>query len=193
MSREEHDAAARRRIEALEADLARVDADLASGAASLAERDAEIARLRAVLARPGGPRPHDRSRLAFASASALGLAMIGAASLSIVSMIHCAPPPPVVQHQAAPLPPPPLLADPAPPPPAPLDRAPEEEPPTVPVPPSASSEEMALRRKLEPKVWSGRASVEEIRMLKAICSHMRDLPCRDRARRALEGELGIGR
>ncbi len=50
-------------------------------------------------------------------------------------------------------------------------------PPAAPGPP----DEAAMRRSLEPKVWGGRASIEEIRLLKAICSHMGDRACRDRA------------
>lgn len=37
------------------------------------------------------------------------------------------------------------------------------------------------RRLLEPKVWSGKASIDEIRLLRAICSHQGDASCRDRA------------
>lgn len=37
------------------------------------------------------------------------------------------------------------------------------------------------RRNLEPKVWGGKASIEEIRMLRAICIHLGDSACRDRA------------
>ena len=44
-----------------------------------------------------------------------------------------------------------------------------------------SPDEASLRRQLEPRVWSGQASVDEIRMLKAICSHMGDHACRNRA------------
>jgi hypothetical protein len=39
----------------------------------------------------------------------------------------------------------------------------------------------AQRKALEPKVWGGKASVDEIRMLRAICSHLGDRACRDRA------------
>lgn len=46
---------------------------------------------------------------------------------------------------------------------------------------SAGLDEAAMRRSIEKKVWAGRGSIEEIRMLKAICSHQRDLPCRDKA------------
>jgi pSer/pThr/pTyr-binding forkhead associated (FHA) protein len=37
--------------------------------------------------------------------------------------------------------------------------------------------EARARRMLEPKVWSGRASEEEIKMLRAICRHQRDSAC----------------
>jgi pSer/pThr/pTyr-binding forkhead associated (FHA) protein len=42
------------------------------------------------------------------------------------------------------------------------------------------------RRSLEPKVWGGRATEEEIRLLKAICSHMGDHACRNRAQAMLK-------
>ena len=38
-----------------------------------------------------------------------------------------------------------------------------------------------MRKQLEPKVWGGRASMEEMRMLRAICAHMGDHACRNRA------------
>jgi pSer/pThr/pTyr-binding forkhead associated (FHA) protein len=41
--------------------------------------------------------------------------------------------------------------------------------------------EARARAQLEPKVWNGRATIEEIRMLRAICKHMGDRPCSDRA------------
>ncbi|MET0593020.1 MAG: FHA domain-containing protein [Polyangiaceae bacterium] len=41
--------------------------------------------------------------------------------------------------------------------------------------------EARARAQLEPKVWNGRATPEEIRMLRAICKHMGDRPCSDRA------------
>lgn len=43
------------------------------------------------------------------------------------------------------------------------------------------AEGAALRAKLEPKVWSGKASADEIRMLKALCKEQEDRACRDRA------------
>ena len=57
-------------------------------------------------------------------------------------------------------------------------------------PPSSRASDLALegrdgearaRAQLEPKVWNGRATPEEIRMLRAICKHMGDRPCSDRA------------
>ena len=37
--------------------------------------------------------------------------------------------------------------------------------------------EARARRMLEPRVWSGRATVDEIKMLRAICRHQRDSAC----------------
>jgi hypothetical protein len=42
------------------------------------------------------------------------------------------------------------------------------------------------RKMLEPKVWSGRASPEEIKMLIAICRQMHDSACVSRARQLLQ-------
>ncbi len=50
-------------------------------------------------------------------------------------------------------------------------------------------DEAAIRRGLEGKVWSGKASLEEMRMLKAICSHMGDRACRDRANQMIKQKL----
>lgn len=47
-------------------------------------------------------------------------------------------------------------------------------------------DEAAMRRSLEPKVWGKRASLEEVRLLKAICSHMGDKACRNRANAILQ-------
>ncbi len=49
------------------------------------------------------------------------------------------------------------------------------------LPPQGPPDEAAMRRAIEGKVWSGKASADEIRMLRAICSHMGDKACRDRA------------
>jgi hypothetical protein len=38
-----------------------------------------------------------------------------------------------------------------------------------------------MRAQLEPKAWAGKATLEELRLLRAICAYMADLPCRDRA------------
>jgi hypothetical protein len=42
------------------------------------------------------------------------------------------------------------------------------------------------RKRLEPKVWAGRGTEEDILLLKAICSHMGDRACRDRANAMLK-------
>lgn len=49
-----------------------------------------------------------------------------------------------------------------------------------------AAREGQVRAQLEPKVWGGTASTEEIRMLKAICAHQGDKACRDRATETLE-------
>ncbi|EYF06053.1 FHA domain-containing protein [Chondromyces apiculatus] len=63
-------------------------------------------------------------------------------------------------------------------------------------PPAANVPEMsgyaAQRKSLEPKVWGGRASVEEIKMLRAICNHMGDKACRDRAGAMLKQKEASG-
>ena len=50
-------------------------------------------------------------------------------------------------------------------------------------------DEAQIRKQLEPRVWGGRGSLDEIRMLRAICSHMGDHVCRNRAA-DLEEETG---
>jgi pSer/pThr/pTyr-binding forkhead associated (FHA) protein len=56
-------------------------------------------------------------------------------------------------------------------------------------PAAAPPDENAIRRSLENKVMSGRGSVDEIKMLKAICSHMGDKACRNRAQGMLDAKL----
>ena len=46
-------------------------------------------------------------------------------------------------------------------------------------------DEDKTRRQLEPRVWAGQASLDEIRMLKAICSNAGDHGCRNRAHEML--------
>ncbi|AKT38286.1 FHA domain-containing protein [Chondromyces crocatus] len=50
----------------------------------------------------------------------------------------------------------------------------------------------AQRRQLEPKVWGGRATIEEIKLLRAYCSHMEDKACRDRATAMLKQREAAG-
>lgn len=56
-----------------------------------------------------------------------------------------------------------------------------------------SFDEAAQRRALEARVWSGVATEAEIRMLRAICSHQGDIPCRDRATQMLRVRRKTGR
>jgi uncharacterized coiled-coil protein SlyX len=179
----DHRDAARHRVDALESKLAERDAALAAQGAELAEREAEVVRLRRELDRAGttlGPhraKPVSDAWTGRVVGAAVGLSML-AAILGVVVMRGA--PASVVVVSA------PTLADPAvvASPPSPEIAAPVEAP-RVPrfdrVPFEASTDEEILRRQLEPKVWSGHASVDEIRMLKAICSHMGDHACRDRA------------
>ncbi len=56
-----------------------------------------------------------------------------------------------------------------------------------------SSSYPAQRRALEPKVWNGKASASEIKLLRAICIHQGDAVCRDKATAALDklGKKGL--
>jgi pSer/pThr/pTyr-binding forkhead associated (FHA) protein len=56
--------------------------------------------------------------------------------------------------------------------------------------PSGTSDYDAIKRQLEPRVWSGRGSVEDIKMLKAVCKQLGDRACRDRADAMLKKKLG---
>ncbi|MDI3290382.1 serine/threonine protein kinase [Polyangium sp. 15x6] len=53
-----------------------------------------------------------------------------------------------------------------------------------------NDEESVMRRQLEPKVWSGRATEQDIKLLIAICRHQRDQGCRDRAIAMLKQKQG---
>lgn len=61
--------------------------------------------------------------------------------------------------------------------------------PTAP-PPPGQLDEAAMRRGIEGKVWSGKATEQEIRLLIAICRHQRDTACKDRANAMLKQKLG---
>jgi pSer/pThr/pTyr-binding forkhead associated (FHA) protein len=54
------------------------------------------------------------------------------------------------------------------------------------VPTQGPPDEAAMRRAIEGKVWAGKGTVEEIRLLRAICSHQGDRACRDRATAMLQ-------
>jgi hypothetical protein len=55
--------------------------------------------------------------------------------------------------------------------------------------PTGLAAEDAKRKALEPKVFGGRGTVDDIRMLKAICSHLGNRDCRDRASALLKKKL----
>jgi pSer/pThr/pTyr-binding forkhead associated (FHA) protein len=61
--------------------------------------------------------------------------------------------------------------------------APSKNPESIPPPQGApeKSQYASQRRVLEPKVWAGKATIDEIKLLRAMCSHDGDRLCRDRA------------
>jgi pSer/pThr/pTyr-binding forkhead associated (FHA) protein len=59
----------------------------------------------------------------------------------------------------------------------------------TPPPAPGAPDEAAIRKSLEPKVWAGKGSINDIKMLKAICSHMGDRACRDRAAAMLKQKM----
>jgi uncharacterized coiled-coil protein SlyX len=161
--------AARRRIEALEAKLAEREAEMAAQGAAISARDEEIERLQRELTLTGGMGPrHMRSvSAAFASrivgaASLLALFTAGAgASLVRSSSVTSVPPP----------------------------RAPFVEAPAA-MGPGMSADQVQLeidtRRMLETKWWAGAATIDDLRLLRAICKHQGDRACIDQVRAALD-------
>jgi hypothetical protein len=118
--------------------------------------------------------------VAWASRLVVLACAVAGAALAVGVVALRAPRPVIVEVVQAPgaAPVDPILADPAVLPlPAPV--VVEDAPAAADAPPSP--DEAALRQQLEPRVFSGRASVDEIRMLKALCSHQGDRACRDRA------------
>jgi hypothetical protein len=175
--------AARLRIAELEAQLAEQEATLSAHDVAVTERDAEIARLRHRLVLSGilGHRARP-VHVAWASRLVVLACAVAGAALAVGVVALRAPRPVIVEVVQAPgaAPVDPILADPALlPPPAPV--VVEDAPAAADAPPSTSPDEAALRRQLEPRVFGGRASVDEIRMLKALCGHQGDRACRDRA------------
>lgn len=61
--------------------------------------------------------------------------------------------------------------------------------PTAP-PPPGQFDQSAMRKSLEPKVWAGKASEDEIRLLIALCKHDHDAVCKSRAAAMLKQKLG---
>jgi pSer/pThr/pTyr-binding forkhead associated (FHA) protein len=62
------------------------------------------------------------------------------------------------------------------------DKPREEQPVDV---SQAVEDEPTMRRRLEPRVYGGRATIDEVRMLKAICGHQGDALCKEKAQEAL--------
>jgi hypothetical protein len=181
--------AARRRIEALEARLADRDAELTRRGAALAERDEEIVRLQRELELAGGLGPRHMRSVSAAWASrivgaATGLAIVaaGAGIILVRSSVSAVPPGETLDERAAaqaalaPIHADPLVG-------TPVDWAMDTPEATV---PAATGGVAEIRRRLEPRVWGGRASQDEIRMLNAICTGESDQACRERSRMALE-------
>jgi hypothetical protein len=183
--RDDRDAACHR-IEALEAKLAEREAELSAKGAELSRREVEVSRLRRELDLTGSPLRRGRP-LQAAWAARMVAASVGVAAIAMGLGVWAIRAPRTVIVEVAPHghapPPAPIFADPAQ---VVADPRPEveEQPPSAP----SSSTEAALRRQLEEKVWAGHGSTEEIRMLKAICSHQGDRACRDRARALLDGK-----
>jgi hypothetical protein len=180
--------AARLRIEALEARVAEREADLARCGSALAARDEEILRLQRELELAGGLGPRHMRSVSAAWASrtvgaASGLALL-AAGAGVVLMrggSAVAPPPAVVEEVAEVAP---IHADPLVTGPVDWSAAPAEGPKAT-VARMAPPGEAPIVRRVEPRVWGGRASQDEHRMLKSLCFEG-DTACRERARDALE-------
>jgi len=75
------------------------------------------------------------------------------------------------------------------PPPTPSVKASDPRPVEAPAPPGGLDNE-TIRRTLGPRVWAGKASEQEIRMLKSACSSLGDRACRDRAAAELKRKQG---
>ncbi len=242
--RDDH-AAARHRIEALEASLAERDTELARRGEALAEREEEILRLEGELDRAGIARPRRPSAVhggamasrVVATSTAIVTAAMGLTAVRLSAQSAAAPPSVFLAPMAAPLTlspthpqaapeQAPIHADPVVQ--SPVDwmarspeataqgavESPNEAAPAAPgsrpidfkvwTPdspdaqleaytlrggPVAPPSEAAIRRSLEAKVRSDRASVDEVKRLLAVCSHMGDRPCREMAQLYLQNRL----
>lgn len=183
--------AACRRIEALEAKLREREEELAAQGADLSAREEENARLREEVEQARGlsPRRGLVSVTTVWAARSVGVALLmcsamGGAGFFMSSQPRSSLDPGAFEVERRQMLVEQRLAE---------QRAraaeldPFEDPPPAAAAPAAPSDpskeldEYALRRSLEPKVWSGRASVEEIRLLRVLCSHQGDMECRVRA------------
>jgi hypothetical protein len=181
-------AAARLRIEALEARLADREAELAKNDAALAARDAEILRLQREfeLAFGLGPRRMRSVSAAWASrivGATTGLALLAAGAGA--TMVH-APATggalPIVVLTDAPesL----IHADPLV-----SSGADWTEPSQVGAPPALARSPLTggaiIKRQMEPRVWGGRPREDDLRLHQRICADDADDACRERARAEL--------
>lgn len=198
----DHRDAARHRIDALEAKLTEREAEIAVQRATLSVREAEIGRLRRELdvtgALDGRARPLHIAWATRVTGLALGFAAIAGAVGVSVMRAPVAASAPAAASERAPAMEAPMLADPAPlamdrDPPAAETAAPAETAKPLregrvwgdPLEPAASPEAALRRYALERKVAAGHATVDDLRLLAAICAHAGDGPCRDRAAAAL--------
>ena len=180
--------AARLRIDALEARVAEREADLARCGSALAARDEEILRLQRELELAGGLGPRHMRSVSAAWASrivgaATGLALLAAgAGVVLMRGSAVALPSPVVEEVAEVAP---IHADPLVTGSVDWSSAPAEAPKAAGARMAPPGEAPPIPRQVEPRVWGGRASQDEHRMLKSLCFEG-DTPCRERARDELE-------
>ncbi|APR79426.1 Hypothetical protein A7982_04773 [Minicystis rosea] len=167
--------AARQRIADLEAQLAEREAALFEQDVAVAERDAEIARLRHQLVLAGILRHRVRPVHTAWASRLLVLTFAVAGAALAVGVLAVRGPRPVVVEVVPASTQEPFFADPAPlalRAPMPAVEEPQPEPAAV---------DVSLRRELEAKMWRGRASMEEVRLLAAICKRQGDPVCHARA------------
>jgi uncharacterized coiled-coil protein SlyX len=160
--------AARHRIASLESKLAERDDDLAAHQRQISERDQEIARLSRELRSAGTARitPIRRpSATRFVVAGAMSAAL-AAGMVGLLNVRRPAPPPSV-----------PAVTFAEPPPRVPL----AESPSVVFAEPPPAGDEASQMRALNAKASSGAATRNELKLLKAICGHLGDQECRERA------------
>jgi hypothetical protein len=191
-------AAARLRIEALEARLAEREVELRRHGAALAARDDEIFRLQRELERSGGIGPRRMRSVDAAWASRIVGATTGLALLAAgagATMVHAPATggavPIVVVTDA----PDPVLALMAPGRDAPestihadplVNGASDWTEPSQVAAPTAPRAAITVERQVEPRVWGGRSREDDARLLRSMMSLCQDDACRERARALVE-------